>query len=254
MPAHTPPAGWVLAFDTSTEHMAVALVGPGVRLADNLPGGAAASATLLPAVHRLLGTVGVALQQVSAIAFGQGPGAFTGLRTSCAVAQGLAFGLGCPVWPVDSLLIVAEQARRQAASGLSAVFDVGVVMDARMGEAYAARYCHGPQGWQVQMSPGLWSPEALNREWAAAPPAACTGSGLLPFAAVLAQACPPDRHQPEGADRAGALLALAEHAVAAQPGVPADQALPLYLRDKVAQTTAEREAVRAAAAAAAAAA
>lgn len=250
MPAHTPQAGWLLAFDTSTEQMAVALSGPGVRLLDNLPGGAAASATLLPAVHRLLHNAGCSLQQVTAIAFGHGPGAFTGLRTSCAVAQGLAFGLGCPVWPLDSLLIVAEQARQQGRhqAGPAPGEDLGVVMDARMGEAYAARYRHGPQGWQVQMAPGLWSPEALNREWAPHPPAACTGSGLQPFAAVLQQACPPDRHQPEGHDRASALLTLAEQAVAQCPGVPADQALPLYLRDKVAQTTAERQAARAAAA------
>jgi tRNA threonylcarbamoyladenosine biosynthesis protein TsaB len=108
---------------------------------------AAASASLLPTIEAHLLLAGPPLPS-AVIGFGHGPGAFTGLRTSCAVAQGLAFGLGCPVLPIDSLLIVAEQARRQQAPGADDL-DVGVVMDARMGETYAARYRWCGGAWQT---------------------------------------------------------------------------------------------------------
>ena len=81
---------------------------------------------------------------LDAIAFGAGPGAFTGLRTACSVAQGLAFGATLPVLAVDSLMVVAEAAREAADAGDgSGPFDVHVAMDARMDEIYAAAYA-GP--------------------------------------------------------------------------------------------------------------
>lgn len=250
MPLPPAPQPTLLAFDTSTERMAVALRHAGQRLAEDLPGGAAASATLLPALHALLQRAGASMGDVAAVAFGRGPGAFTGLRTSCAVAQGLAFGLGCPVLPIDSLLVVAEQARRLAQP--AGDWELAVVMDARMGEAYAAtaRWQAGAATggcWQLIQPPGLWAPGELGAAWAAWPrPSA--GSGLDLFDAELAVACPRERRIAVGDDRAAALLALAEQALGAGQGLPAEQALPLYLRDKVALTTAEREAARAAAA------
>lgn len=234
----------LLAFDTSTERMAVALALGGRSLTQDLPGGAAASAALLPTVQALLAQAGATLQQVSAIGFGRGPGAFTGLRTSCAVAQGLAFGLGCPVLPLDSLLIVAEQARVHAGPG--AAVDVGVVVDARMGEAYAARYCFSGDDWRVNDPPALWQPQALDRAWGASPPALCAGSGLGVFGNALRTACPLPARVDVGDDRAAALLALARRAWHRAEAVAAEQALPLYLRDKVALTTAERAAAQAA--------
>ena len=250
MPAHDPPAQasmqpTVLAFDTSTEWLAVGLQARGQRWTDNQPGGAAASAALLPAVQALLQRAGCVMADIDAIGFGRGPGAFTGLRTSCAVAQGLALGLGRPVLPIDSLLLVAEQARRQA--GAPAAFDVGVAMDARMGQAYAARYRWQRGDWQVTQPPGLWAPEDLAQAWDAAMRAATGGSALGLFEARLEAAAPP-RHIVVGGDRAGALLELAAHAHAGGQGVDAAEALPLYLRDKVALTTAERSAAKAAAA------
>jgi tRNA threonylcarbamoyladenosine biosynthesis protein TsaB len=236
----------LLAFDTSTERMALGLATPDGRWVDDRPGGAAASATLLPAIEALLQAAGRHLGDVSAIAFGQGPGAFTGLRSSCAVAQGLAFGLDCPVLAIDSLRLVAEQARRQAAAG--AGFEVAVLMDARMGQAYAGRYRWSGAEWTVVQPPGLWDPEDLDAAWAAAPAAASCGSALALFDDLLQRACPAAGRIAVGDDRAAALLELALQARRAGAGLDAALALPLYLRDKVALTSDERSAARAAAA------
>ena len=251
MPAQALPSAVVLAFDTSTEWLSVGLQATGQRWVQHQPGGAAASASLLPAIHALMQRAGCPMSALQAIAFGQGPGAFTGLRTSCAVAQGLAFGLGLPVLPIDSLLLVAEQARQQVGAGDG--FDVGVVMDARMGEAYAARYRWQSGAWHTVQIPGLWAPERLAEEWADAMPAATCGSAV-PLFGALGLAAEPGRFIAVGDDRAAALLELAVQAWAAGRGLDAAQALPVYLRDKVAQTTAERAAAKVASAAAAAAA
>ncbi len=244
MPSQDPPHATLLAFDTSTEQLSLGVLTGGRCWVDNRPGGAAASTTLLPALHALLQQAGRRLSDVQAVAFGRGPGAFTGLRTSCAVAQGLAFGLGRPVLPIDSLLLVAEQARRQSAAGGDV--DIGVVMDARMGQAYAARYRWSGGVWQVVQPPGLWAVDSLAAAWSTQPPATTAGSGLAVFDADLQRACPPAGRVELGGDRATALLALAASAWSAGAALDAADALPLYLRDKVAQTTEERAAARAA--------
>ncbi|MDE2277304.1 MAG: tRNA (adenosine(37)-N6)-threonylcarbamoyltransferase complex dimerization subunit type 1 TsaB, partial [Burkholderiales bacterium] len=160
MPSPTAPsAARLLAFDTATEQLALGVHGPDGGLTLLLAGGAAASGSLLPQAQALLARAGLVLADLDCIAFGSGPGAFTGLRTACAVAQGLGFGLGRPLLPIDSLLIVAEDARAQAAP--AAAFDVGVAMDARMGEVYAARYRWADGGWQVLQAPRLCDPGAL---------------------------------------------------------------------------------------------
>jgi tRNA threonylcarbamoyladenosine biosynthesis protein TsaB len=211
-------------------------------------GGAAASTTLLPQALRLLTGAGLAASDLRFIAYGRGPGAFTGLRTACAVAQGLGFGLGVPLLAIDSLLIVAEDARAQAAVE-SGSFDIGVAMDARMGEAYAAAYRWQSGAWHVLQAPALITLPALALAWQGLTLQAVAGSAWAAFEDRLAV--------PAGAavfatehDRAAALLRLAERAAAAGEGIEAADALPLYLRDKVALTTSEREAVRAAASAA----
>ncbi|MDE2397597.1 MAG: tRNA (adenosine(37)-N6)-threonylcarbamoyltransferase complex dimerization subunit type 1 TsaB, partial [Burkholderiales bacterium] len=175
-----PVSGALLAFDTSTEAMAVALAANGLERCADEAGGARASAALLPRIHALLAEAGIGLDAVEAIAFGRGPGAFTGLRTSCAVAQGLGFGLGRPVIAVDSLLIVAEDARAQLAAD-GADFEVGVLMDARMDEAYAGRYRWSRGAWAALETPALYALPALALAWARAP-ACVAGSGLGPFA------------------------------------------------------------------------
>ncbi len=240
----------LLALDTSTERLALALHAPGGPHTLLAEGGAQASATLLPQVHVLLARAGLQMTDLDAIAFGQGPGAFTGLRTACAVAQGLAFGLGKPVLAIDSLLIVAEDARLQHFAD-AATLDIAVALDARMSEAYAGRYRWANGAWHTLQPAGLYALPALPRLWADSGLQALAGSALAAFA---------DRVPwPTGAlqlplehDRARALLSLAVQAAQAGAGVEAALALPLYLRDKVAQTTQERDAVRAAAAAVAA--
>lgn len=231
----------LLALDTATEVMAVGLADGEVSLSLNGEGGAQASDRLLPTAMAQLAQRGLAPSALDAIAFGQGPGAFTGLRTAVSVAQGLAFGIGCPVLPIDSLLIVAEDARAQA-GGLGP-FDIWVAMDARMDEAYAAAYRHDGQRWRTVVAPALYDLPALNDRWAAeGAPAQLAGSAVPAFAGRLAWGAA--RLWPQASDRAAALLRLARAAWAQGHAVPASAALPVYLRDKVALTTAEREAAK----------
>ena len=241
----------LLAIDSATERLALAAIDDGgVALARascridplDLDGGAAASAQALPMLLALLQRQGWTFADLDAIAFGRGPGGFTGLRTACAVAQGLAWGRGVPVVPVDSLAIVAEDAARHA--GLTDGAVVWVAMDARMDEIYAGCYRDaGAAGWQVVVAPALTTPEALHAQWATAPPDVVAGSALAAFGERLDTGGA--RRAPVEHGRAAALGWLAAAGLARGDGVPADQALPVYLRDKVAQTTAEREAARA---------
>ena len=241
----------LLAIDSATERLALAAIDAGgaplsratCRIDPlDLDGGAAASAQALPMLMALLQRVGWTFADLDAIAFGRGPGGFTGLRTACAVAQGLAWGQGVPVVPVDSLAIVAEDAARHAGLADGAV--VWVAMDARMDEIYAGCYRDaGAAGWQAVVEPSLTSPDALHALWAATPPAFVAGSALAAFGDRLrtgeAQRAPVEH------GRAAALGWLAAAGFARGDAVPADQALPVYLRDKVAQTTAERQAAKA---------
>ena len=227
----------LLAFDTATEHLSIAVAAHGRVLTHEAAGGAQASATLIPAILALLSRAGVALHALDAIAFGRGPGAFTGLRTACSVAQGLAFGAGKPVLPIDTLLTVAEDAR----SGADAL-RLWVAMDARMDEIYAAEYRYADDHWQVLHAPMLIAPQALNQRWRADPPERVAGNALAAFGARLAP------HgavlQPDAWPRAAAMLPLAEAAWRSGAALDAALALPLYLRDKVALTTVERDAAR----------
>jgi tRNA threonylcarbamoyladenosine biosynthesis protein TsaB len=229
----------LLAFDTSTEALSVALHGDADTWLWNGPGGAAASAQLLPQIRRLLQQAGMELAQLQAIAFGSGPGAFTGLRTACAVAQGLALGAGLPVLPVDSLLIVAEGVR---AEHRDAPTDIDVVMDARMGEVYAGRYRWAAGRWRCQVAAALRTLEELHAGWVLQPPLCVAGSAVPAFGERLHSA--DALRVAEDIDRAAALLRVAQQLWQERGGIDAAQALPLYLRDKVAMTVAEREALR----------
>lgn len=221
----------LLALDSSTDTMALALLMPERTRVFEAAGGAQASARLLPEVRALLADAGLDMAGLDAIAFGQGPGAFTGLRTACAVAQGLAFGLGKPVLAIDSLMLVAEDARAQGAGD-----DVWVAMDARIGEIYAAHYRFVDGAWAVAEAPALYKPEALAAHWGQ--PAAVAGSALNEYAAALG---PLPRAWPQARSRSAALAALAEAAWQRGELRDAAEALPVYVRDKVALTTAERE-------------
>jgi tRNA threonylcarbamoyladenosine biosynthesis protein TsaB len=236
-----PPSPSVLAIDTSTEFMALGLHAAGRDFVLEAPGGAAASATLLPSVATLLKRAGVEFSDLDFIAFGCGPGAFTGLRTACAVAQGLGFGLGLPLLSIDSLLIVAEDARRQLAAD-AVEFQVAVAMDARMDEVYAGVYRWQHGAWSVLQPPRLCGLAVLADAWAGLACSALAGTALAAFGDRLQ--APSALCVPQAQDRAAALLALAQRAAATGAGVDAAAALPLYLRDRVALTTLEREAAR----------
>lgn len=234
----------LLAFDTSTEAMSIALSTPDAQLVFEGEGGAQASSRLIPEILALLTRGGCTLAQLDAIAFGRGPGAFTGLRTACSVAQGLALGAGKPVLPIDSLMLVAEQALGERADDVETGAEVWVAMDARMDEIYAACYRRVSAGWQVRVEPMLTRPPALNERWAQQPPAHVAGTALAVFGDRLN--CPPGAVVAPMGGRAAALARLSRRRWADGDAVDAALALPVYVRDKVAQTTAEREAMQAA--------
>lgn len=233
-----------LAFDTATEHLSIAL-----QLGDRVwsheaAGGALASSTLIPGVMDLLAQAGIGLRDLDAIAFGRGPGAFTGLRTACSVAQGLALGADKPVLPIDTLLAVAEDARTLA--GVAALDEVWVAMDARMDEIYAAHAVFEAGTWRLATAPWLCTPQQLNERWRECAPRAVAGTALAAFGDRLA--CGDALRLPQALPRARAMLPLAAALWARGGAVGAAQALPLYLRDKVAQTMAERATAKALAA------
>src|SRR3569833_366576 len=125
----------LLAFDTSTETLSIAVATGAAVLEHTGAGGAQASAALIPTIQQLLARAGSGRAARDAIAFGRGPGSFTGLRTAAAVAQGLGFGAGVPVLAIDTLLAVAEEA-----NALAGATKVVTVLDARMDEVYVAAY------------------------------------------------------------------------------------------------------------------
>jgi tRNA threonylcarbamoyladenosine biosynthesis protein TsaB len=228
----------LIAFDTATERMTIAL-GRGDRVfAHEGEGGARSSATLLPAILALLADAGLAIADLDAIAFGRGPGAFTGLRTACSVAQGLAFGAGKSVLPIDSLLAVAEDAR-----GDRTQLRVWALIDARMDQIYAAEYEHDGARWSTRVAPFLTDCEALASRWRDEPPAAIAGNAIGVFGERLATG--DATLFPVATPSALALLRLAAQGWADGDAVDPALALPLYVRDKVADTEAERSALRA---------
>lgn len=210
-------------------------------------GGARASEQMVPQAMALLAQAGLCLAQLDAIAFAAGPGAFTGLRTACAVAQGLAFGAGKPVLPIDSLMLVAEDLRlQQGAAGLPGA--CWVLMDARMNEVYAAAYEWRGDRWGCLRQPALYGLPALAEALRELPPQAVAGNALDAFAADLSAVLPDGLPRAAQAhSRAAALVSLARLAWSAGAAVDAAEAMPVYVRDKVAQTTAERMAAKGAA-------
>lgn len=229
-----------LAFDTSTEQMSIALSAGDRCWTHTGAGGAQASAHLIPAIMGLLHDAGLRVDQLDAIAFGRGPGSFTGLRTACAVAQGLglgaeAHGRAATLLPMDTLLVMAEEARYQ--SGLRQIV---VVLDARMDEVYTAPYDFDAGGRWFDAPAQVHKPDLVHT-----PPGwALAGNAFAAYGDRLARSAGQARL--EVLPTASAMLRLVPLLLAAGAGVPADAALPSYIRDKVASTSAERAAARAA--------
>jgi tRNA threonylcarbamoyladenosine biosynthesis protein TsaB len=280
----------LLAFDTSTDALSVAVMrstptGP-LYWQHQGAGGAAASGSLIAAILDLLRQADLRLQDLDAICFGSGPGSFTGLRTACSVAQGLAYGAGVPVLPIPSLLALAQTARAahapQATEGC-----VIALLDARMDAVYAATYSFSGDVWTTLQAPCLLAPEQVAA-WAQSADAALgadkplpgyqdgqpgpanetglvsgeeraplllkvqirqTQRGPAPWHAwagnVLgiygARLAPPAGLMCcDALPQAMAILQVAPALIKAGACVPPEQALPLYVRDKVAKTTGER--------------
>ena len=161
------------------------------------------------------------------------------MRRACAVAQGLAFATGKPVLPIDSLMIVAEAARAQWAADEAGLW---VAMDARMNEVYAAHYRLDAARWRAVRAPALYTLPALAALWREEPPHVVAGDATAAFGARLPTSGA--RELTAATDRGRALLALARRAFDDGAAVAPQRASPLYLRDKVALTTDERDAAR----------
>ncbi len=221
----------VLALDTSTDYLSLALWLDGAHLGQDLRAVQQHSELILPAIEALLGEGGVRLADLDGIAFGAGPGGFTGLRIGCAVAQGLAFGADLPVVGISSLLALAQ------GSGAEQVI---ACLDARMGEVYHATYWLESGDWAEVHAPGLYRPEQTPLP----PPGAWVGvgSGFAAGGAALQTRLGERlaRVDAEAFPRARAIAELAVARLARGEGVPAWEAAPVYIRDKVALKTVER--------------
>lgn len=230
----------ILAIETSAELASCALLAGDTVIQREASGVRTHSQSVLPMVQELLGEAGIGLAQVDAIAFGAGPGSFTGVRTACGVVQGLAYGAGLPV-----LALVTLEAMAEACRARTGALDVLAVLDARMGEVYWAQYhfdrFHGGV-WREVVAPALAAPQDVRPLPTDEALRAC-GNGFAAYADAFAG-------KPFAADaladivpHARELALLAVPALAAGQAVPAAQAQPIYLRNKVAFTSAERQAM-----------
>jgi tRNA threonylcarbamoyladenosine biosynthesis protein TsaB len=225
----------LLAFDTSTDHMSIAVQHGSAMFEHSGAGGAQASGTMIATIEALMRQADLAYAQLDAIVFGRGPGSFTGLRTACAVAQGLAFGAGIKVLPVDTLLAVAQEARMQGVT----TAHILAALDARMGEVYAIHYEFNSTLRSIDAGYMLKKPQELM---CSNPQTTLLAGNIRPT--LDAQLSPEMLALPylHCLPTARALLAVAPRLIAEGGLVDAEFALPLYVRDKVAQTTAERQA------------
>jgi tRNA threonylcarbamoyladenosine biosynthesis protein TsaB len=234
----------ILAIETSSELASCALLIGNAVLRLQSSGVRTHSQSILPMVQQLLQQAGIALKDCAAVAYGCGPGSFTGVRTACGIAQGLAFGASLPVVPVITLAAMALACRER--SGADQIL---AVLDARMGEVYWARYAFdADDGCTVLVEPTLSAPFDVPLSDVRA---AC-GNGFSAYpeafseafsAGLEAQACGVHADIMPDAAQIGQLARIAFRA--GDVLAPA-QAQPLYLRNKIAYTSAERDAMRAA--------
>ena len=221
----------ILALDTSTEYCSAALWVDGDADVRETRAGQSHSDLILGMIDALLKSGNLRLRDLDGIAFGEGPGSFTGLRIACGVVQGLAFGADVPVLGVGTLLAMAEG---------SAAERVVCCVDARVHEIYHAAYERKGDSWDVAHEPSLCAPAAApelpGEGWLGC------GSGFKEYGEVLAQrysgrlsAVDLERY-PHARD----IAALAAPRFAAGLGLSAEEAAPVYLRDKVALRIDER--------------
>jgi tRNA threonylcarbamoyladenosine biosynthesis protein TsaB len=246
-----------LAIETSTDTLSLALAATHGSTSEvwthTSQGGAKSSQLVLPEIERLMEQAHMLFTDLTAVVFGKGPGSFTGLRTACSVAQGLAFGAGVPVLPIDTLLAVAEDARFQNAQHQQQplqrhvqlsqeVQRFFVAMDARMDQIYTAAYAWCSE-WQCVQTPSVTAPEdiCVPTEWKGHA-FTTTGNARQAFATRWPTTLA-DKHM-SAMPTAQALLRLAPAAWEQGLAVTPEEALPIYIRDKVAQTTQERAQIK----------
>jgi tRNA threonylcarbamoyladenosine biosynthesis protein TsaB len=212
----------LLALETSTHRLSIALWQDGgvVERAAELPSGS--SEWLLPNVRALLADAGATLKMLDGIAFGAGPGSFTGLRLAAGCAQGLACGLDLPVLGIGTLEALAVAAGERKAYAC---------LDARMHEVYVAAYADGVEVMAPIVCPPTQAPLPQGEGWVGCGDGfASHGAALPAFARIRADLRP----------TADAVARLAAPRFARGEGVWAGDAMPVYVRNKVALTTAER--------------
>lgn len=220
----------ILALETSTELGSCALWRDGTVVERICPEKRPHSETLLPLVRELLTESGAKIGDLDAIAFGVGPGAFTGLRVACGAAQGLAVAAGVPLIPVSSLETMAKQLGADRVLAL---------LDARMGEVYSGRYERDGDGYVLrgEIRVSASADVALPRDggWHAC------GNGLSAYTVlqerVIAAGLPCEAAI---LPMAASVASIAAGKARRGEGIDAAQAAPLYVRDKVAKTVAER--------------
>jgi tRNA threonylcarbamoyladenosine biosynthesis protein TsaB len=225
----------LLAFDTSTQWLSVACGEGNVWFTRGEMAGQAASERLLPLVDAVLAEAGWSLADLDAIAFGAGPGSFTGVRIACGVAQGLGLGADLPLIAVPSLEALAHAAWR--IHGAARVF---ACLDARMREVYVAAYARVDDRWETRLPPAVLAPAAVVLPDDAGPWFAA-GDGLLAYP-ELVSALHWSKSDFTIVPDARDIAALALPRLMAGEAVDAAHALPLYVRHRVALTTAERQA------------
>ncbi len=223
----------ILALDTATEACSVALYCDG-EIRENfqvLP--RLHSQRILPMIEQLLADAGLTLKALDALAFGRGPGAFTGLRIATGMMQGLAFGADLPVCAISSLAALAQQGQR-----LQGASKVLAAIDARMDEVYWGEFALVDGLMQPTGAEAVCAPEQVplsDAEWG-------IGSG---WQLVDRFGFAPARLDPEGLPMAQDIARLAVAELAAGRAVAAEQAQPVYLRDKVAKKKHEQVKARA---------
>jgi len=221
----------ILGLDTSTEYCSVALWQDGVVVERCELVGQKHSELLIEMLDALLKDAGLGIKDMDGIAFGRGPGSFTGVRIACGATQGLALGADIPVVGVCTL---------EALAGASGRSQVIAALDARMGEIYHAAYQKQDDVWMTVSEPCLCKPEDAplvpGEGWYGA------GSGFAAYGEKLGERYTGQLQDVDGTvvPQAAAIAALGAIQFANGCGVDAALALPLYLRDKVALKTSER--------------
>ena len=216
----------ILALETATDPGSVALWLDGRVVARDCPAELSNSASLLPVAQAMLQEEGLAFAELDGIAFGMGPGSFTGLRVSCGVAQGLAVARDLPLLGVGTL-----DAMALAAGGERVI----ALLDARMGEVYHGRFVDGVLQGEIGVCPPESVPLPASPGWLAC------GNGLSAYPALrerLAERVA--EWKPDILPHAGFVARLAGPCLERGERVDPADAAPLYVRDKVAKTVAER--------------